>query len=600
MSFDKHDAVAEKWLRQLTLKQKIGQMTMPERLHATPQDVKQYCLGALLSGGGSCPGENRPEDWVMMNDAFWQAAVEEEGSSGIPILYGVDAVHGHNNVRGATIFPHNIGIGAAGDLDLVRRIAGITAREVLATGLEWNFAPTLALVQNCQWGRTYESYGTDPIAVARIGETYVRALQAEGVMGCAKHWLGDGATNHGMDQGETTIDWDTLQSVHMAPYLPALEAGVMSVMASFNSWNGDKCHGHHFLLTEILKGRLGFDGILVSDWDGINYLDEDFGLAIRKAVNAGLDMFMVPEKWRLFIEGLERQVEEGHVSEARVDDAVRRILKTKSRYGLFELGRPSRRKTRFGNGVGSAEHRKVAREAVRKSLVLLKNEDALLPISSDSRILVAGKSANHLGNQCGGWTLDWQGEKDGDKIVGTSIWEGIRSLAPGACLSHDLSGEEADSDRHDVALVVVGETAYAEGFGDIRSSDDLLLEAGAQINGLMNPLQPYARSMQLSKIHPEDLACIRRIRAAGVPVVTVLVSGRPLVVNEELAESQAFVAAWLPGSEGLGVAEVLFGQDHFVGRLPLPWPAADPLPGKSSYGLLYERGYGLVGGQRAG
>lgn len=590
----KHPQTAEAWLQRLSLRQKIGQMTMAERMHVTPEDVRQHSLGAVLSGGGSHPGNNSPEDWVAMNDDFWQASAEAPGSTGIPTLFGVDAVHGHNNVQGATLFPHNIGLGAAGDMALIDSMARITAKEVLASGLEWNFAPTLAVVQNCQWGRTYESFGTCPATNGKIGEIYVRALQEEGLIGCIKHWVGDGGTAYGMDQGETTLDWETLESTHMKPYLPSLKAGVMSVMVSFNSWNGDKCHGHHFLLTEVLKGRLGFNGIVISDWDGLDYLDEDYKTAIQKGVNAGLDMIMVPEKWRQFMDGLEELVQEGKVSEARVDDAVLRILNTKIRYGLFELARPAKRKTAKTADFGSEAHRSLAREAVRKSLVLLKNDDQLLPLAADKRILVAGKSADNLNNQCGGWTIGWQGDTDQKGIVGTSIWQGIKSLAPGATLSHDLSGDDADPEQHDVAIVVIGETAYAEGFGDIRPSEALLDEVRPKINGLMNPLKPYANSMQLSNIHPEDIACIQRIRARGVPVVTVLVSGRPLVVNDELAASAAFVAAWLPGSEGLGVAEVLLGRHGFVGKLPLPWPAADMAKGAAGYETLYQRGHGLT------
>lgn len=598
MSGKARHAEAEAWLQRLTLRQKIGQMTMAERQHVTPEEVRRYGLGALLSGGGSCPGENRPADWVKMNDDFWQAAMEGEGSVGIPILYGVDAVHGHNNVSGATLFPHNIGLGAAGDPELIGRIARITAKEVLATGLEWNFAPTVAVVQNCQWGRTFESFGSCPQAVAAAGEACIRGLQQEGVIGCVKHWLGDGGTSHGMDQGETTLDWESLQATHMAAYLPALKAGAMSLMVSFNSWNGEKCHGHRFLLTETLKERLGFAGIVVTDWNGIDYLDKNFAVAVRLGINAGIDMVMVPEKWREFIDILEKEVLEGRVDEARIDDAVRRILLTKLHYGLFEKGRPAARKTTGEKDFGSAKHRQVAREAVRKSLVLLKNEAGLLPLAPETRLLVAGKSADNLGNQCGGWTLSWEGERNGERLVGgTSIWEGVRTLAPSAMLSRDLSGADADPSRHDAALVVIGETAYVEGFGDIRPSDELLEEVGARVKGLMNPLKPYARSLKLAQIHPEDLACIRRIKAKGIPVVTLLVSGRPLVVNEELDASDAFVAAWLPGSEGLGVAEVLFGRHEFVGRLPLPWPASDTPAGATGKDALWERGYGLGAGE---
>ena len=593
MSESSHEARVEDWLARLSLRRKVGQMTMAERMHVTPEDVKAYALGSVLSGGGSHPGGNTPADWVRMNDEFWQASVGDRDAPGIPMLFGIDAIHGHNNLKGATIFPHNIGYGAAGDPELVARTARITAREVLASGVEWSFAPTLAVVQNPQWGRTYESYGADPALIGELGAAYVTALQDEGVMGCVKHWVGDGGTRNGIDQGETTLPFDELEALHISPYYPALDAGVLSVMVSFNSWNGRKCHGHYQLVTEVLKGKLGFGGIVLSDWDGIDYLHEDYSLAIREAVNAGIDMFMVPEKWRDFIEDLVRQVESGQVPMSRIDDAVRRILLTKLRFGLFDMPGPAQRPGSNHPSFGSEAHRAVAREAVRKSQVLLKQEAGVLPLSPSQRILVAGKSANHLGNQCGGWTLSWQGEASGDSIDGTSIWQGIRQMAPGAVLSRDLSGAEADPAQHDVALVVIGETPYAEGFGDIRPGDHLLVETGSMIEGSMNPLEPYARSMRLEEVHPEDLACIRRISDTGVPVVALLVSGRPLVVDAELEASTAFVACWLPGSEGLGLAQVLFGEYPFTGRLPMPWPGGDgPVSGDSA-SAKFPAGYGL-------
>ncbi len=583
----------DRTLAAMSLADKVGQMTMAERMWATPEDARAYRLGAVLSGGGSHPGDNTPADWVAMNDAYWAAMMEGDDAPGVPILFGIDAVHGHNNVRGATIFPHNIGFGAADSEELVASMARVTAREILASGVEWNFAPTLAVVQNCQWGRTYESYGDSPERAARFGEAYVRALQAEGVMGCAKHWVGDGGTLHGIDQGETRLSWADLEATHVAPYYPALQAGVASVMVSFNSWNGTKCHGHRHLITELLKEQLGFEGIVVSDWDGINYLDEDFDTAVALGVNAGLDMFMVPENWRAFIESLVAHVQSGRVDVQRVDDAVRRILQAKWRSGLLAAPRPAERALSNSASFGSAAHRAVAREAVRRSLVLLKNDSDVLPLRPEQRVLVAGRNAHDIGHQCGGWTLSWQGESGNDAVVGTSIWEAVRAVAGNAV--YDAEGTSASTAEHDVALVVIGERPYAEGFGDIRSGDDLLVQAGSMIDGLMNPLEPYGRSLELSNLHPEDAATIRRIRDAGVPVVTVLVSGRPLVVNEEFAASEAFVAAWLPGSEGGGVADVLFGDAPFEGRLPLSWPAqpADS-SARSEYDVLFEAGYGLA------
>ena len=589
------EAVAAKWLEKMSLRQKIGQMTMAERLAVEPGDVKRHGLGAVLSGGGSHPGGNAPGDWVRMNDAFWQAAVADDDALGVPILYGCDAVHGHNNVQGATIFPHNIGLGAAGDARLVAEAARVTAREMLDSGLDWNFAPTLAVVQDCRWGRTYESFGNEPERVAAYGRHYVEALQAEGIIGCVKHWAGDGGTRHGMDQGETTLPWERLEETHIAPYYPSLQAGVMTLMVSFNSWNGEKCHGNRFLVTELLKEQLGFDGLVLSDWDGIDYLDEDYSRAVCLSVNAGLDMFMVPERWREFIDALETQVRLGNVSTARIDDAVRRILRTKLRYGLFDMPRPRQRQGANSGCTGTAPHRDVARRAVRESLVLLKNERDILPLRADQRLLVAGKNAHNLGHQCGGWTRSWQGETGNDTIEGTSIWEGVCEVTPNARLSADGTGEDADPREHDVALVVIGEKPYAEGFGDIRPGDAQVVEAGSMVNGLMNPLEPYAHSLELAETHPEDLACVRRIAEKGIPVVVVLVSGRPLAVTRELAAATAFVAAWLPGTEGRGVAEVLFGHSDFKGRLPLPWPGRGDAvdldsPYPAGFGLSYAPG----------
>ena len=583
----------ESLLEKMTVAQKIGQMTMGERMWVTPEDAREYALGSVLSGGGSHPGDNAPEDWVMMNDAFWSAMTEGPDALGIPILFGIDAVHGHNNVRGATIFPHNIGLGAADNPGLVAQMARVTAEEILASGVDWNFAPTLAVAQNPHWGRTYESFGSSPERAARLGEAYVRALQAEGVMGCVKHWVGDGGTLYGMDQGETTLSWTELEAIHVQPYYPSLDAGVHSVMVSFNSWNGDKCHGHHHLVTEVLKNQLGFDGIVVSDWDGIDYLSEDYDEAVRQSVNAGLDMFMVPERWREFIAAAIRQFESGHIQESRLDDAVRRILTTKIRIGLLDGPRPVERSRARHASFGGSEHREIARACVRESQVLLKNDGDLLPLSVDARVVVAGRNAHNIGAQCGGWTVSWQGDQGNEQVLGTSIWQGIEKLANDATLCAALDGSDADPTKHDVAIVVAGENPYAEGFGDIRVDDSLLVEAGSMINGLTNPLEAYGRSLRLNDLHPEDLACIESISAKGIPVVVVLVSGRPLIVEEELALSTAFVAAWLPGSEGLGVAETLFGIAGYRGKLPMPWPSSH-LKAKAEYSLEYHEGFGLT------
>ncbi len=597
-------AKADTLLRKMTLAQKIGQMVQTERMAITPEQVKAWHVGSVLSGGGSCPGKNRLQDWVDMNDAYWAASMEaDDDHLAIPIIYGVDAVHGNNNVLGATVFPHNIGLGAANDPELLERIARITAREVLASGVEWTFAPTLAVARNAQWGRTYESYSEDPEIVGTYAARFVRGLQGDlgedGLVACVKHWVGDGGTRHGIEQGDTRVPETELRRLHMAPYLPALEAGVLTLMVSFNSWNGDKCHGNGYLVDYVLKQQLGFDGFVISDWDGIDYLADSYYDAVALGANAGIDMFMVSENWQPFIEHLNTHVTRGNVPVSRIDDAVRRILTVKYAYGLFDKPRPASRRWSGDNSFGSDDHREVAREAVRKSLVLLKNDGGLLPLTREQRVLVAGKNADNRGHQCGGFTVAWQGTSGNQAIIGgSSIWEGIRDAVPGAELSADGLGEDADPERHDVAVVVIGETPYAEGMGDIRPGDDIIVQAGSQINGSLKVLEPYGRTLNLSELHPEDLRTIINIARQGVPVVTVLLSGRPLVANYEIEASTAFVAAWLPGSEGRGVADVLLGDHPFTGRLSFSWPRSTERTcdvGDPGYEVLFPRGFGLDG-----
>jgi beta-glucosidase len=590
-------------LSEMNLDQKIGQMTLAERMSVTPEEVRLYHLGGVLSGGGSCPGTNLPEGWVAMNDAYWSASmVQDEQHLAIPIIYGLDAVHGNCNVRGATLFPHNIGLGAANDPDLIRRIAKVTACEVLATGVEWAFAPTLAVAGNINWGRTYESYSEDPAVVESYAGQFVRGMQDDldtnSVVACVKHWVGDGGTTNGIDQGETSLTLAELERTHMAPYNTAISAGVLTVMASFNSWNGDKCHAHKFLLTDVLKSKMRFDGYIVSDFDGIDYLSEDYYEAVAMGVNAGIDMFMISEKWKEFIGHLKRHVRRGTVAMSRIDDAVRRILTVKFAYGLFEKPRPAERFWSNHHSFGGSKHREVARDAVRKSLVLLKNEGPILPLAKDARILVAGKNAHNRGHQCGGFSIALQGS-GGNEFVegGTSIWEGINRATTRSVLSADATGADADPNQHDIAIVVIGEKSYAEGLGDVRSGDHIIVEAGSQIKGSMNVLQPYGDTLELAKLHPEDLQTIKTITDKGIPAVVVMISGRPLVVNQELNASSAFVAAWLPGSEGQGVADLLFGDFDFQGRLSFSWPkSTNYLSGSMDNVLptLFPRGYGLT------
>ncbi len=616
-------------LARMNLDQKAGQIVQAERQFITPAEVKQYHIGSVLSGGGSVPGDNRPEDWIRMNDAYWAASMEEDADHlAIPIIYGIDAIHGNTNVLGAVVFPHNIGLGAAHDPGLIERIAAATAREITAIGLDWTFAPTLAVARNDHWGRTYESYSEDPRIISEYAPRFVRGLQGdfseENVIACVKHWVGDGGTEHGIDQGETAISEAELRRIHIMPYKSAIEAGVLTVMASLNSWNGIKCHGHRELLTGILKEELGFDGIVVSDWDGISCLSEDYAEAVAIGLNAGLDMFMITEKWQEFIRQVKLHVASGRVPLARLDDAVRRILRVKIKFGMFDKPRPARRKLSGDSACfGSLAHREIAREAVRKSLVLLKNEDDILPLSKNTRILVAGKNADNRGYQCGGFTVDWQGVTDNDSIIGgTSIWEGVKAEAPNAVLSTGVNGDDADPAKHEVALVVIGELPYAEMKGDIRvpgltrtkeTAEETAAESAAGLTDSgEHPTPPdqaadqdrvevlfedtYGTNLYHHELHPEDIATIRNIASKGVPVVVVMVCGRPLVINQELEASQAFVAAWLPGSEGQGVADVLFGDYDFQGKLNFSWPRCDDENwniGDEDYNPLFPFGYGL-------
>jgi beta-glucosidase len=591
----------DRLLHQMTLAQKVGQMVQTERMAITPEEVKTWHIGSVLSGGGSCPGDNQVQDWVDMNDAYWAASMEEDDEHlAIPAIYAVDAIHGNNNVLGATIFPHNIGLGAADDPELLERIAQVTAREVLATGVDWTFAPTLAVARDDRWGRTYESYSEDPAIVARYSGRFVAGLQGDlgddGIVACVKHWIGDGGTEFGIEQGDTRISEAELRRLHMPGYLPAIEGGVLSVMVSFNSWNGDKCHGHSYLVDYVLKQQLGFTGCVISDWDGIDYLADTYFDAIAMGVNAGIDMFMVSENWKPFIEHLMAHVSQGTVAMERIDDAVRRILGMKFDLGLFDKPRPAERPWSGHDSFGNVEHREVAREAVRKSLVLLKNENGALPLSREQRILVAGKNADNLGHQCGGFTVAWQGTSGNEFIHGgTSIWQGIKNISDSAVLNED--GSDADPEEHDVAIVVIGETPYAEGMGDIRTGDDVIVQAGSQINGKLKVLEPYGDTLVLEKLHPEDIATINNIAAKGIPVVTVMLSGRPLVANSEIEASNAFVAAWLPGSEGQGVADVLFGDHPFSGKLSFSWPKSADKPanvGDDNCDPLYPYGFGLT------
>lgn len=538
------DEKVDSLLQILTLEEKIGQMTQAERgALETITDISYYSLGSLLSGGGSSPVPNSQAAWADMYDEYQNVALNSR--LGIPLVYGVDAVHGHNNVYGAVIFPHNIGLGCTWNADLVTSINQITAKEVAATGMDWTFSPCIAVVRDERWGRTYEGFGETPEIQKMMSSASVIGLQGESlassetILACAKHFVGDGGTMNGADQGNTVISEEELRAIHMDGYIDAIEQNVGTVMASYNSWNGQKLHGHDYLLTDVLKDELGFEGFVISDWKGVDQVDEDYREAVKRSVNAGIDMVMVPDRYIYFISILKSLVEDGEVSIERIDDATRRILKQKFLLNLFEepLTDPS-----LAADFGSQEHRDIARQAVRESSVLLNAKIDVLPLQKNNqKILVAGKLANDLGAQCGGWSITWQGS-NGQITQGTNILNGIQNLAETSEIIYSELGDYNES--VDVAVVVVGENPYAEGEGD---RTDLHLSA-------------------------DDISLIKRLKSKGIPVVAILVSGRPMIISDVLPYTDAFIAAWLPGTEGEGVAEILFGDYNPSGKLAHTWP----------------------------
>jgi beta-glucosidase len=552
----------ESLLGQMTLEEKIGQMTQAERGSLlSPSEVATYFIGSVLSGGGSAPPDSSPAGWAVFYDSLQTAALSTRLK--IPIVYGIDAVHGHNNVRGAVIFPHNIGLGCTRSAALVERVTRATAEEVAATGLDWTFSPCIAVARDIRWGRTYESFGETPELVSDMAAAAVRGYQPT-ILACAKHYLADGGTAGGVDQGDAQISEATLRAIHLPGYRAAVGAGVGSVMASFSSWNGLKMHGNRYLLTDVLKGELGFTGFIVSDWAAIDQLPGDYATEIATSINAGVDMAMVPNRHAEFFNTLRADVQSGRVPISRIDDAVRRILRQKVALNLFEKPLSDRS---LVSQVGSDAHRQVAREAVHQSLVLLKN-GGLLPLSKMTpRIHVAGRNADDIGNQCGGWTITWQGSS-GAITPGTTILQGIRSAVQGGATvtySRDGSGAGGAS----VGVVVIGETPYAEGLGD---RTDLSLGSA-------------------------DIQAVRAVKRAGIPTVVVLVSGRPLIIDSILGDADAIVAAWLPGTEGEGVADVLFGDYAPSGKLSHSWPRSNgQIPinwGDAGYNPLFPYGYGL-------
>lgn len=583
-------------LATMTLEEKVGQIVQGDIASITPDDVRKYRLGSILAGGGSDPGGKynaRPAEWLALADAFWEASMDTStGGKAIPIIWGIDAMHGQSNVVGATLFPHNIGLGAARNPELLREIARITAAETRATGMEWTFAPTVAVPQDDRWGRAYEGYSEDPALVASYAGVFVEGLQGKPgdadflgdtrVMTTVKHFLGDGGTTNGKDQGDTLVSEAQLRDVHAAGYVPAIAAGAQSVMASFNSFHGEKMHGHKPLLTDVLKGRMNFGGFVVGDWNGHGQVKGCSNTDCAQTYIAGLDMAMAPDTWKGMYESTLAHAKDGTLPMARLDDAVRRILRAKFRMGLFEKPKPSARA--LGGKLellGAPEHRAVARQAVRESLVLLKNQNGLLPLAPKQRVLVAGDGADNMAKQAGGWTLTWQGDgtKRADFPNADTLWQGLQAQVEAAGGKAELAVDGAYKTKPDVAVVVFGEEPYAEFQGDLP---DLMFKGGRS----------------------GDLELIKKLKADGIPVVAVFLTGRPLWVNREINAADAFVAAWLPGSEGAGVADVLLRkadgsvQHDFKGKLSFSWPRRadqyDNNVGQKGYDPQFAFGHGLT------
>jgi beta-glucosidase len=614
-------------LQHLSLEQKVAQMVQADIRYVTPGDVKKYRLGSVLNGGGAFPGGDKHATvaaWVALADRFYDASMDTSaGAPAIPVIWGTDAVHGHNNVFGATLFPHNIGLGAAHDPDLIERIGQATAVEVAVTGIDWTFAPTLAVVRDNRWGRAYEGYSQRPDLVRAYAARIVQGLQgkagtaafldASHVVATAKHFIGDGGTTQGIDRGDNRASEQELLAIHGQGYLAAIQAGVQTVMVSYNSWQGIKMHGQHHLITDVLKGSMGFDGLVVSDWDAIDEVQSCSKDRCAQAVNAGIDLFMVPELWRAFIENTVAQVRNGDIPQARIDDAVARILRVKLRAGLFEKGRPSSRPlANHSTLLGAPDHRAIAREAVRKSLVLLKNEGGLLPLRPQMKVMVCGDGADNLGKQTGGWTLTWQGtgNSNGDFPGATSIYDGIRAAVDAAGGTAILSPDGSYRTKPDVAIVVFGEDPYAEWHGDLRSIDYRAADTRNEIDlsrpapegpGLGEWSRPRMKALPAQPGSEPDLALLMRLRQSHVPVVAVFLTGRPRGITAEFAASNAFVVAWLPGTEGNGVADVIFRKRNgdlnfgFSGKLSFPWPRGDS-NGDAERGEapLFPFGFGLA------
>jgi beta-glucosidase len=585
-NFDNEDLI-EQLIDGMTIEEKVGQVIQGDLDFISPQDVKKFKIGSVLNGGNTAPNGDKyssVDDWKSLSKEFYDASPTYKGIK-VPVLWGTDAVHGHNNVIGATLFPHNIGLGASGNADLMRSIGKAIALEVLSTGVAWTFAPTVAVPQDDRWGRTYEGFSEDPLLVSKLGKAFVLGLQGEGdtlldnnhVIATAKHFMGDGGTFEGIDQGNTRISEIGLRDLHGYPYFDALDACAQTVMASFNSWNGKKLHGYKELLTDILKKDMQFDGFVVGDWNGHGQVEGCSNTKCAQSFNAGVDMFMVPENWKDLLRNTIRQVKSGEISETRLNDAVRNILKVKSRLGLFNGRVPHEFKENY---LGDPKHMALARQAVRESLVLLKNNNQLLPLDPSQHIGIIGDAAKKISSQTGGWTITWQGRENlnSDFINVNSIYEALEKAVISSGGTIEFSNNGKFSKDPDVVIGVFGEEPYAEMLGDLKD-------------------------VSFAPTDPKFLPLLEAMNAQNIPTVSIFLSGRPLVVNSQLNASDAFIAAWLPGSAVEGIADVIFTKDNkinfdFMGKLSYSWPKNKDQAvlnhTDSVYDPLFQFGYGLT------
>ena len=587
-----HSEFIDSVVSQMTLEQKVGQIIMPEINSVTPDQARRFHFGTILNGGGGFPNQNKNssvEDWKNLSKRYYDASTEVNGIK-IPILWGTDAVHGHNNVIGATIFPHNIALGATQNTELLKKIGNAVAKEVSSTGIIWTFAPTIAVPQNDLWGRTYEGYSENPELVSSLGKNFILGLQGEEatflddmhILATAKHFLGDGGTDKGIDQGDTIVDEATLKNVHGMPYYDAIDSCALSIMASFNSWNGLKSHGNKYLLIDILKSQMNFDGFIVGDWNGHGQVKgcEDFNCP--EAFNSGVDIFMVPSEWEALYWNTLDQVRSGAITIERLDDAVKRILKVKKYLGLFDKRLPHEFSENF---IGSELHRDIARQAVRESLVLLKNKDSILPINPSSKVLIVGDQSRYIENQMGGWTITWQGKTwEGTEISNNdfpntlSIFDSLSKHITNSGGFVEFSKDGSYIQKPDYVIMIYGETPYAEGEGDIVSLD-------------------------FSSRNQKIIKSMNKLSNDQIPIISLFITGRPLVVDQELNLSHAFVSIWHPGSAVEGINDVIFSSKNnsinydFKGKLPYSWPSSssiNPLNiGDENYNPLFEYGYGL-------